>query len=54
MKIISHRHTGLIVNDLDKMLDFYLGLGFELRRRDIEEGSFVNNLVGEKNIKSLR
>ena len=25
MKIISHRHTGLIVNDLDKMLDFYLG-----------------------------
>ena len=51
MKIISHRHTGLIVNDLDKMLDFYLGLGFELRRRDIEEGSFINNLVGEKNIK---
>jgi catechol 2,3-dioxygenase-like lactoylglutathione lyase family enzyme len=45
MRILGHRHTGIIVNDFDKMLNFYIGLGFELRRRDKESGEFVNHLL---------
>ena len=45
MRILGHRHTGIIVNDFDMMLDFYIGLGFVLRRRDRESGEFVNHLL---------
>ncbi len=31
MKILEHRHTGLIVDDLDQMIDFYVGLGLVLK-----------------------
>lgn len=48
MRIIGHRHTGIIVNDIDRMLDFYIGLGFVLRRRDLESGEFVNHLLNSK------
>jgi len=48
MRIIGHRHTGIIVNDIDRMLDFYIGLGFVLRRRDLESGEFVNHLLSSK------
>ena len=50
MKILGHRHTGIIVNDLDKMLEFYMGLGLALRRRDFEEGPFIDGLLGTDNI----
>ena len=50
MKIIGHRHTGIIVNDFEIMLDYYLGLGFELRVRDIEQGNFINKLLGTDDI----
>jgi hypothetical protein len=38
MKILSHRHTGIIINDFDGMLKFYVGMGLVLRRRDLEQG----------------
>ena len=50
MRIIGHRHTGIIVNDIDRMLDFYIGLGFVLRRRDLESGEFVNHLLSSKDL----
>jgi catechol 2,3-dioxygenase-like lactoylglutathione lyase family enzyme len=50
MKILGHRHTGIIVNDFDKMLDFYVGLGLVLRRHDFEEGPFIDGLLGTDNI----
>ena len=50
MKILGHRHTGIIVNDFDKMLEFYVGLGLVLRRRDFEEGPFIDGLLGTDNI----
>jgi catechol 2,3-dioxygenase-like lactoylglutathione lyase family enzyme len=50
MKILGHRHTGIIVQDFNKMLDFYIGLGLELRRRDIEKGAFVGHLLNTENI----
>ncbi len=50
MKILGHRHTGIIVHNFDKMLDFYIGLGLELRRRDFEEGQFVGHLLNAESI----
>lgn len=50
MKFLSHRHTGLIVQDFEKMLSFYVGLGFEIRTKDLESGKFVNHLIGTENI----
>jgi len=50
VKILGHRHTGIIVNNFDKMLEFYVGLGLVLRRRDFEEGPFIDGLLGTNNI----
>jgi catechol 2,3-dioxygenase-like lactoylglutathione lyase family enzyme len=50
MKIIGHRHTGIIVQDFEMMLEFYLGLGLQLRRRDVERGPFVEKLLGIEGI----
>jgi len=50
MKILSHRHTGIIVSDFDGMLKFYVGMGLVLRRRDLEQGPFVDGLLGTKDI----
>jgi len=50
MKVLAHRHVGMIVNDFDKMLEFYLGLGFVLRRRDLEQGSSIDALLDTKGI----
>ena len=50
MKILANRQVGIIVHNFDKMLDFYIGLGFDLRRRDLEEGSFVQKLLNADSI----
>ena len=50
MKILGHRHTGIIVQNLDKMLEFYIGLGLELRIRNVERGPFIYHLLNNKNI----
>jgi catechol 2,3-dioxygenase-like lactoylglutathione lyase family enzyme len=50
VKILGHRHTGIIVNDFDKMLAFYLGLGLTLKSQAVEEGPFVNGLIGTEGI----
>ena len=40
------RHTGIVVQDLEKAVSFYEKLGFELWKREIESGSFLDQLVG--------
>ena len=45
------RHTGIVVNNLDKCLSFYLNLGFYEISREIETGSYIDNLVGLKDVK---
>lgn len=50
MKIIGHRHTGMIVRDFDGMLSFYIGMGLCLRRRDLEQGPLIDALLGTKDI----
>lgn len=50
MKILGHRHTGIIVCDFEVMLKFYLGMGLVLRRRDLEKGPMIDGLIGTKGI----
>ena len=45
------RHTGLVVNNISKLKDFYLSLGFEIVNEDIEEGTFIDTLTGLKESK---
>ena len=45
------RHTGIVVNNLDKCLSFYLSMGFCEVSRGIETGSYIDNLVGLNNVK---
>ena len=49
MKILDHRHTGIIVNNLEEMASFYVALGFKQTRRDLEQGDFVSHLIGLEN-----
>lgn len=45
------RHTGVVVRDIDKAVRFYEGLGFFTWKREIENGSYIDNIVGLKNAK---
>lgn len=49
MKIIAHRHTAIIVDDIDRMTRFYVALGFRETRRDLEQGEFISHLVALEN-----
>tara|TARA_B100000795_G_C22795625_1_gene439215 strand:- start:1123 stop:1557 length:435 start_codon:yes stop_codon:yes gene_type:complete len=43
--IINIRHTGIVVNDLEKMANFYRKLGFKDESRLVEKGSFIEQVV---------
>ena len=45
------RHTGVVVRDLEKSVEFYCALGFVEDNRAIEEGSFIDTVVGLQNVK---
>jgi len=45
------RHTGVVVRDLEKSVEFYCVLGFVEDNRAIEEGSFIDTVVGLQNVK---
>lgn len=47
--VINTRHTGFIVDDLERFIDFYLGLGLKLISRKVESGDYIDKLVGLKN-----
>ena len=45
------RHTGFVVRDLEKSAEFYCALGFVEDNRAIEEGDFIDTVVGFQNTK---
>ena len=45
------RHTGFVVRDLEKSAEFYCALGFVEDNRAIEEGDFIDTVVGMQNVK---
>ena len=52
MLIRNIRHTGIVVDDLIKSLDFYTKkLGFEVSNRMVESGPFINKILGFKDIR---
>lgn len=47
----SARHTGLVVSDLGRSLEFYGGLlGLEVIGRKTEKGPYIDSLVGIKDV----
>jgi predicted enzyme related to lactoylglutathione lyase len=52
MKVMANRHVGIIVHDLDKMIDFYTGLGMTMKSYGsmLEKGEFIEGLLSSKGI----
>ena len=45
------RHTGIVVTDLEKSLQFYTQkLGFKVSKHKDESGAFIDKILGLKNI----
>ena len=52
MKVLANRHIGIIVHDIEKMINFYSGLGMILKGDPMmEEGEFIEGLLNSKGIK---
>lgn len=49
--VLNTRHTGIVVMDIRKAVRFYEGLGFEVLSAKIEEGAYIDQLVGLSNTK---
>ena len=45
------RHTGVVVRDLEKSTEFYCALGFVEDNQAIEEGDFIDTVVGLQKVK---
>jgi catechol 2,3-dioxygenase-like lactoylglutathione lyase family enzyme len=50
MKVLANRHIGILVHDLDKMIDFYTGLGMTMKNYGsmLERGKFIEGLLSSK------
>jgi catechol 2,3-dioxygenase-like lactoylglutathione lyase family enzyme len=44
--LLNTRHTGLVIRDLEKSMEFYIALGFKLHAKRFEEGHFIETVVG--------
>ena len=44
--ITRFRHTGIVVRNLEKVVNFYEILGFTLWKREVESGPFLEQVVG--------
>ena len=52
MKVEWMNHTGFVVSDMERSLDFYRDLlGLQEERNHILEGEFISQLVGYPNAK---
>ena len=49
--VLNTRHTGFVVKDLEKFIKFYEGFGLSLVSRMIEEGDYIDKLVGLNGVK---
>lgn len=46
------RHFGIVVSDIEKSLHFYRDLlGFQIKIDALEEGDFIDTILGLKNVK---
>ena len=50
MKVLANRHLGILVHDLDKMIDFYTGLGMIMKNDGsmLEKGKFIEGRLSAK------
>lgn len=49
--MISLRHIGIVVQDIDVALNFWVDiLGFKVVRRELEQGEFIDKLLGLSNV----
>jgi len=48
--ILNKRHTGLVVRNLTKEIEFYEALGLSVSKRRTEEGEYIEKLVGIPNV----
>ena len=44
--VLNTRHTGIVVRDIEQAVTFYEGLGMICISRMLEEGEYIDNLVG--------
>jgi catechol 2,3-dioxygenase-like lactoylglutathione lyase family enzyme len=49
--VLNVRHTGFVVDNLEKFISFYEGMGLKLISRMTEKGDYIDNLVSLKNVK---
>jgi len=46
------RHAGIVVNNLDKSLEFYCDiLGFEVKKNQLESGKYIDLFLGLENVR---
>ena len=52
MKVLANRHVGIIVHDIENMIDFYTGLGMTMKSYGLmtERGEFIEGLLNSKGI----
>ena len=43
--MLNIRHTGIVVTDMQKSIDFYESLGFEIKKDMIESGPYIDSLL---------
>ncbi len=48
--ILNVRHVALVVTDIEKAISLYTDLGADLESRDLEQGQFIENLLGMHNV----
>ncbi len=49
--VLNTRHTGFVVTDLENFIKFYEGFGLSLVSRMVEEGEYIDKLVGINGVK---
>lgn len=49
--VVNTRHTGIVVNDIERAVRFYEGMGMRQLARMTEEGPYIDKLVGLPNTK---
>jgi|TARA_R110000824_G_scaffold133453_3_gene296251 catechol 2,3-dioxygenase-like lactoylglutathione lyase family enzyme len=49
--MLNVRHTGIVVSDADKSIDFYTNLlGFEIKKDMLESGDYIDNFSSLKDV----
>tara|TARA_R100001086_G_scaffold238676_1_gene163580 strand:+ start:81 stop:506 length:426 start_codon:yes stop_codon:yes gene_type:complete len=50
--MINIRHTGIVVKDMEKSINFYVNnFGFEVKKDQVEQGKYIDVFLGIDNLK---